>query len=162
MDCFDELCFGEPSAPRAHHPGEGGLGEFMKVVRVLASVDHPELSCAAREDKAGRFPCHRLPQMAMGGLSLLTNSCAIFLLPTLVARLPDIGMLGGIAELALSLWLMAMGGALKFRSGKRKQVPGKLAEHSCGGKRIITGTALDAPALHRTPQPKRKAFLCAP
>jgi hypothetical protein len=47
--------------------------------------------------------------MAVGGLSFLTNSFAIFLLPTLVARLPDVGMLGGIAELALSLWLMAMG-----------------------------------------------------
>jgi len=47
--------------------------------------------------------------MAVGGLSFLTNSFAIFLLPALVARLPDLGMLGGIAELALSLWLMAMG-----------------------------------------------------
>jgi len=47
--------------------------------------------------------------MAIGGLSFLTNSFATFLLPTLVARLPDIGMLGGIAELALCLWLMAMG-----------------------------------------------------
>ena len=47
--------------------------------------------------------------MAVGGLSFLANSFASFLLPTLVARLPDIGMLGGIAELALSLWLMALG-----------------------------------------------------
>jgi len=47
--------------------------------------------------------------MAIGGLSFLTHSFAIFLLPTLVARLPDLGMLGGIAELALSLWLIAMG-----------------------------------------------------
>jgi hypothetical protein len=47
--------------------------------------------------------------VAVGGLSFLSNSFAIFLLPTLVARLPDVGMLGGIAELALSLWLMAMG-----------------------------------------------------
>jgi hypothetical protein len=47
--------------------------------------------------------------MAVGGLSYLINSFAIFLVPTLVARLPDIGMLGGIAELALCLWLMAMG-----------------------------------------------------
>jgi hypothetical protein len=47
--------------------------------------------------------------MAVGGLSYLTNSFAIFLLPKLVAHLPDIGMLGGIAELALCLWLMAMG-----------------------------------------------------
>lgn len=53
--------------------------------------------------------------MAIGGLSFLTNSFAIFLLPALAARLPDIGMLGGIAELALCLWLMAMGvNALKW------------------------------------------------
>ncbi|HEV7376603.1 MAG TPA: DUF4386 domain-containing protein [Pyrinomonadaceae bacterium] len=47
--------------------------------------------------------------MAIGGLSFLIDSFASFLLPTLVARLPDIGMLGGIAELALCLWLMVMG-----------------------------------------------------
>ena len=47
--------------------------------------------------------------MAVGGLSFLTNSFAIFLLPTLVAGFPNVGMLGGIAELALSLWLMARG-----------------------------------------------------
>jgi hypothetical protein len=47
--------------------------------------------------------------MAFGGLSFLLNSFAVFLLPALVARLPDIGMLGGIAELALTLWLMTMG-----------------------------------------------------
>jgi hypothetical protein len=47
--------------------------------------------------------------MAIGGLSNVTDSFAIFLLPTLAARLPDIGMLGGIAELALCLWLMVMG-----------------------------------------------------
>jgi hypothetical protein len=47
--------------------------------------------------------------MAIGGLSNLTNSFAIFLLPTLVARLPDIVMLAGIAELLLGLWLMVKG-----------------------------------------------------
>ena len=47
--------------------------------------------------------------MAIGGLSYLTNSFAIFLLPTLAARLPDIMVLGGIAELSLCLWLMVMG-----------------------------------------------------
>ena len=47
--------------------------------------------------------------MAIGGLSNVIDSFAIFLLPTLAARLPDIGMLGGIAELALCVWLMAMG-----------------------------------------------------
>jgi hypothetical protein len=46
--------------------------------------------------------------MAIGGLSFLTHSFASFLLPTLMARLPDVGMLGGIAELALCLWLMVM------------------------------------------------------
>jgi hypothetical protein len=47
--------------------------------------------------------------MAVGALSYLTNSFAVFLSPTLAARLPDLGMLGGIAELALCLWLIGMG-----------------------------------------------------
>jgi hypothetical protein len=47
--------------------------------------------------------------MAFGGLSYVTNSFAIFLVPTLAARLPDILVLGGIAELSLCLWLMVMG-----------------------------------------------------
>jgi len=47
--------------------------------------------------------------MAIGGLSYLTDSFAIFLLPALAARLPDIMVLGGIAELSLTLWLMVMG-----------------------------------------------------
>jgi hypothetical protein len=47
--------------------------------------------------------------MAAGGFCFLTNSFVVFLSPGLAARLPDIGMLGGIAKLALSLWLMAMG-----------------------------------------------------
>ena len=47
--------------------------------------------------------------MALGGLSFLTDSFAFFLVPTLAVRLPEIGMLGGIAELALSLWLIVMG-----------------------------------------------------
>lgn len=47
--------------------------------------------------------------MAIGGLGNLADSFATFLLPTLAARLPDLGMLGGVAELALSLWLMTMG-----------------------------------------------------
>jgi hypothetical protein len=33
----------------------------------------------------------------------------IFLLPTLATRLPDMMVLGGIAELSLCLWLMVMG-----------------------------------------------------
>ena len=44
--------------------------------------------------------------MALGGLSNVIDSLATFLVPTLAARLPDLGMLGGIAELALCLWLM--------------------------------------------------------
>lgn len=47
--------------------------------------------------------------MAVGGLGFLSNSLATILLPALMARLPDTGMLGGIAELALCLWLMAKG-----------------------------------------------------
>jgi len=51
----------------------------------------------------------RLGARTAGGLVFLTNSFAGFLSPALAARLPDIGMLGGVAELALSLWLMATG-----------------------------------------------------
>ncbi len=47
--------------------------------------------------------------MALGGLGFVTSSFAKFLVPALAARLPDISMLGGIAELALSLWLVVMG-----------------------------------------------------
>ena len=47
--------------------------------------------------------------MAIGGLGNLIDSFTTFLLPTLAARLPDLGMLGGVAELALCLWLMTMG-----------------------------------------------------
>lgn len=46
--------------------------------------------------------------MALGGLCFLISSFAIFLSPKLAARLPDISMLGGIAELALSLWLIVI------------------------------------------------------
>ena len=47
--------------------------------------------------------------MAVGGLSYLTDSFAIFLAPGLAARLPDVMVLGGIAELSLCLWLMVKG-----------------------------------------------------
>lgn len=43
--------------------------------------------------------------MAIGGLSYLTNSFALFLSPALAARLPDIMVLGGVAELSLCVWL---------------------------------------------------------
>lgn len=43
--------------------------------------------------------------MAIGGLSFLTDGFTVFLLPALADRVPDIGMLGGIAELSISLWL---------------------------------------------------------
>jgi hypothetical protein len=47
--------------------------------------------------------------MGIGGLSYLIDSFASFLLPTLAARLPELTVLGGIAELSLCLWLMVMG-----------------------------------------------------
>ncbi len=47
--------------------------------------------------------------MAIGGLGNLIDSFATFLSPALAARLPDLGMLGGLAELALTVWLLAMG-----------------------------------------------------
>lgn len=47
--------------------------------------------------------------MAIGGMSYLIDSFASFLLPALAARLPDITVLAGVAELVLSLWLMLVG-----------------------------------------------------
>ena len=47
--------------------------------------------------------------MALGGLGYLTGSFAGFLSPALAARLPDVTVLGGIAELSLCLWLLAAG-----------------------------------------------------
>jgi hypothetical protein len=47
--------------------------------------------------------------MAVGGLSYLTNSFTGFLSPALAARLPDVMVLGGVAELSLCLWLMVIG-----------------------------------------------------
>ena len=47
--------------------------------------------------------------MAVGGLGYVTGSFTTFLSPALAARLPDVTVLGGIAELSLSLWLAAMG-----------------------------------------------------
>lgn len=47
--------------------------------------------------------------MAVGGLSYLVNSFAVFLSPALSARLPDVMVLGGIAELSLCLWLTVKG-----------------------------------------------------
>ncbi|HYC58442.1 MAG TPA: DUF4386 domain-containing protein [Thermoanaerobaculia bacterium] len=47
--------------------------------------------------------------MALGGLSYLAGSCALFLLPRTAAHLPDPTLLGGIAELALTIWLIVFG-----------------------------------------------------
>jgi len=47
--------------------------------------------------------------MAIGGLGYVTESFTSFLSPALAARLPDLTILGGIAELALCLWLMIVG-----------------------------------------------------
>jgi hypothetical protein len=53
--------------------------------------------------------------MAIGGVSYLTNTFALFIAPALAARLPDVTLLGGIAELSLTLWLIVMGvNALKW------------------------------------------------
>jgi hypothetical protein len=54
--------------------------------------------------------------MAIGGLGYLTSSFALFLWPAAAARLPDFTLLGGIAELSLTLWLVVMGvNALKWK-----------------------------------------------
>lgn len=47
--------------------------------------------------------------MAIGGLGYVTDSFTSFLSPALAARLPDLAILGGIAELTLCLWLMIVG-----------------------------------------------------
>jgi len=47
--------------------------------------------------------------MAIGGMSYLTSSFALFALPSVAAHLPDVTVLGGIAELSLTLWLMVLG-----------------------------------------------------
>ena len=47
--------------------------------------------------------------MAIGGLSYVVSSFMLFLWPAVSARLPDYTLLGGIGELALTLWLLVMG-----------------------------------------------------
>lgn len=47
--------------------------------------------------------------MAIGGLAYVTGSVTSFLSPALATRLPDLAIFGGIAELALCLWLMIVG-----------------------------------------------------
>ena len=59
--------------------------------------------------KSGFLPRMLGVLMAIGGLSYLASSFALFLLPTVAARLPDFTLLGGIAELSLTMWLMVMG-----------------------------------------------------
>jgi hypothetical protein len=47
--------------------------------------------------------------MAIGGLSYVVSGFTVFLSPSLASRLPDFTVLGGIAELSLTLWLMCIG-----------------------------------------------------
>ena len=47
--------------------------------------------------------------MVIGGVAYVLNSFAIFLVPAFAARLPDVTVLGGIAELSLALWLTVKG-----------------------------------------------------
>jgi hypothetical protein len=47
--------------------------------------------------------------MVIGGAAYLVNSLAIFLVPVFAAHLPDVTVLGGIAELSLALWLTVKG-----------------------------------------------------
>lgn len=47
--------------------------------------------------------------MAIGGLGYLISSFTRFLFPTVAARLPELAVLAGIAELSLTLWLMIVG-----------------------------------------------------
>jgi hypothetical protein len=47
--------------------------------------------------------------MGIGGLGYLIGSFTLFLLPAVHTRLPDLSLLGGIAELSLTLWLLIKG-----------------------------------------------------
>jgi len=46
--------------------------------------------------------------MAIGGASYLTSSFVSILAPALATRLPDVTIIGGIAELSFCLWLLVM------------------------------------------------------
>lgn len=73
--------------------------------------------------RSGLLPRTLGALMALGGLSYLTDSFAIFLAPALAARLPDVMLLGGVAELSLCLWLMAMGVREGDDSWTRRRTP---------------------------------------
>jgi hypothetical protein len=47
--------------------------------------------------------------MALGGIGYVTSTFVTFLSPALAGRLPDFSMIGGLAELALTLWLLIAG-----------------------------------------------------
>jgi Domain of unknown function (DUF4386) len=47
--------------------------------------------------------------MAIGGVAYLVNSLTTFLSPAWAARLPDVTIVGGLAELSLTLWLLVKG-----------------------------------------------------
>ena len=85
---------------RMHARGYSIAGVFFGVYCVL--VGHLIF-------RSGFLPRILGALMAIGGLGYLTDSFAGFLSPVLAARLPDATVLGGIAELALSLWLVALG-----------------------------------------------------
>jgi hypothetical protein len=59
--------------------------------------------------------------MALGGIAYVTSTFVNFLSPALAGRLPDFSMIGGIAELALTSWLLVAGVAadkLLLREGE--------------------------------------------
>lgn len=59
--------------------------------------------------RSGFLPAILGVLMAIGGLSYLVDSVARFLSPALSSQLPDVMVLGGVAELALCLFLMVKG-----------------------------------------------------
>jgi hypothetical protein len=63
--------------------------------------------------RSGLLPRALGALMAIGGLAYVTSSFALFLAPGLAARLPDATILGGIAELSFSLWLVVKGVAAR-------------------------------------------------
>lgn len=85
---------------RMHARGYAVAGVFFGVYCLL-------IGCLVF--RSGLLPRALGALMGIGGLSYLTDSFANFLSPALAARLPDVMVLGGVAELSLCLWLMVAG-----------------------------------------------------
>ena len=59
--------------------------------------------------ESGYFPKWLGVLLEVGGLSYVLNGLVHFAAPAFAVRMPDITVIGGVAELALCLWLVVMG-----------------------------------------------------